>query len=1196
MSCPNCGSQNSPGRKFCGSCGAPLALTCPACGAANEPGARFCGECGSALTSDPGTPSTFRTSVAAPGGGGPAAPAYTPTAERRLVSVLFADLVGFTTLSETQDPEEVRELLTRYFDTCRTLIARYGGSLEKFIGDAVMAVWGTPIAQEDDAERAVRAALELTAAVASLGQEVGTHDLRARGGVLTGEAAVTLGAEGQGMVAGDLVNTASRIQAAAPPGQVFVGEVTRRATEAAIVYEDAGSHSLKGKAEPIPLWRALRVVAGTRGSMRPSGLEAPFVGRDRELRLVKELFHTTAEERRAHLVSVIGIAGIGKSRLSWEFEKYIDGLAEDAWWHRGRCLSYGEGVAYWALAEMVKMRCGILEDEDSASARQKLRGAIEEHIFDEAERRWVEPRLAHLLGLEERSAGDQENLFSAWRILFERLSEKLPTILVFEDMQWADAGLLDFVEYLLDWSHNFPIFVITLARPELADRRSDWAAGKRGFSSLYLEPLSPPAMEELMSGLVPGLPEDLRARILERAQGVPLYAVETARMLLDRGLLVREGDAYKPVGRIETLEVPESLHALIAARLDGLTREERRIVQDGSVLGKIFAKPGLRDMTGLSDHELDPLLTSLVRKEVLSLQADPRSPERGQYGFLQDLMRKVAYDTLSKKERKAKQLAAAAFIESTWGAEEEEIVEVVAAHYLEAYRAFTDAPDAAEIKAKARNMLARAGDRAASLAATLEAQRYYEQAADLTDDALSKATLHERAGMEAWAGARSDDASFHFERSVSLFEDRGETHPAARVTARLAEVMWQRGKLEQGVETMDRSFQILSKEEPDEDLAGLAAQVGRFMYFSGDAGLAGERIEAALDMAEALGLPETLSQALNTKALILNAKGRWQESRALLRYALDVALEHDKPSAAQRAYVNLADLTATDDRYQEADRFVREGLMLARKVGNRFWEMVFLGSVYPRFMLGQWNEALDSLAELPEEWETARAAVSQGVIAVGTAINAHRGRLEAAERHIHRFAELQSSADVQEQAEYGFGRSALFLAQGEAAEALRIAEQALEMRHALAISHQSVKEAYVVAVEAAFGLANLDKVEELLAVVDRLPPARRPQFLQAQGLRLAARLAHLRGHTDQVEPQFKGAVGLFREMAVPFWMAVTLLEYSEWLAGRKRNEEAVPLLAEAREIFERLEARPWLERLAGSRAGVRPLVDTPISS
>ena len=384
------------------------------------------------------------------------------------------------------------------------------------------------------------------------------------------------------------------------------------------------------------------------------------------------------------MVSVVGIAGIGKSRLSWEFEKYADGLAGDLWWHRGRCLSYGEGVAYWALAEMVRMRCDIAEDEDAASAREKLGTAVEEYIPDPEERRWVEPRLAHLLGLEEGAAGDQENLFSAWRILFERLAQQGPVVLVFEDMQWADAGLLDFIEYLLEWSRSHPLFVLALARPELADKRPSWGAGKRSFTSLYLEPLSAQAMDELLSGLVPGLSQDIRARILERAEGVPLYAVETVRMLLDRGLLAREGNVYRPTGPVETLEVPETLHALVAARLDSLTTDERRLVQNASVLGKTFTKAGLTALTGGLDEELEPLLASLLRKEIVSIQADPRSPERGQYAFLQDIVKLVAYETIAKRDRKAKHLAAAQFLMSTSGAEEDEIAEVVAAHYLDA--------------------------------------------------------------------------------------------------------------------------------------------------------------------------------------------------------------------------------------------------------------------------------------------------------------------------------------------------------------------------------------------------------------------------------------------------------------------------------------------------------------------------------
>src|SRR3954454_9783948 len=506
VSCGECGREHPGGAKFCNSCGAPLLQPCPSCGTPNASDARFCSECG--------TPLGEKSPSAAP------SPPKTETVtERRLVSGLFADLVGFTPLAETRDPEEVRELLSRYFDNCRRLIELYGGTVEKFIGDAVMAVWGTPTATEDDAERAVRAALDLVAAVSALGDEVGAPDLRARAGVLTGEAAVTIGAEGQGMVAGDLVNTASRVQSAADPGTVYVGAATRRATEQAVVYDEAGAFELKGKEGLTPLWRALRVVSGARGSLKSSGLEAPFVGRARELRQIKDLFHTCAEERKAHLISVTGIAGIGKSRLGWEFYKYFDGLPQLTYWHRGRCLAYGEGVTYWALADMVRMRCRIAEDDEPAAALGKLRAAVEEHVPNPEERTFVEPRLAQLLGLGDNEPRERQDLFAAWRLFFERLADVYPTVLAFEDMQWADESLLDFVEYLLDWSRTSPLYVITLARPELLERRPTWGAGHRSFSSLYLEPLPPAAMEDLLAGLVPGLPADLREQILAQAEG-----------------------------------------------------------------------------------------------------------------------------------------------------------------------------------------------------------------------------------------------------------------------------------------------------------------------------------------------------------------------------------------------------------------------------------------------------------------------------------------------------------------------------------------------------------------------------------------------------------------------------------------------------------------------------------------------------
>jgi class 3 adenylate cyclase/tetratricopeptide (TPR) repeat protein len=1172
MVCPECGTENEPHRKFCGECGSPLARPCPACGTPNGPTAKFCGECGSALN-----PGARGSALASP----TASPE--PSAERRLVSVLFADLVGFTALSESRDPEEVRDLLSRYFDISRQLIGRYGGTVEKFIGDAVMAVWGTPVAREDDPERAVRAALDLTASVAALGQDVNAPGLRARAGVLTGEVAVTIGAEGQGMVAGDLVNTASRIQSIAPPGGVLVGDVTRRAAEAAIAYEDAGTHELKGKTEPIHLWRAVRVTAGRGGALKAAGLEAPFVGREREMRLVKELFHASADERKAHVVSVVGIAGVGKSRLSLEFEKYVDGLAQDVRWHRGRCLAYGEGVAYWALVEMVRMRAQIAEGEDAASSLQKLRASIAEFVPDPEERSWIEPRLAHLIGLEDRSARDQADLFSAWRLFFERIAERDPIAMVFEDLQWADNALMDFIEYLLEWSKDHPVFILTLARPEISERRPTWGAGKRNFTSLYLEPLSSEAMKELLGGLVPGVAEELRSRILDRAEGVPLYAVETVRMLLDRGLLTKDGAEYRLTGQVGDLEIPETLHALIASRLDGLAPDERKVLQSATVMGKTFFKDGLAAVAGVG-ADLDALLSSLVRKEVLHVQADPRSPERGQFGFLQDLVKRVAYETLSKRERKAKHLAVAAYLQAGSTYEEGEIVEVIASHYLQAFQAAPDADDAPQIKARAGELLTAAGEHAAALAANEEGQSYFEQAAALSDDPSEKARMFERAGQMAQIANKSDSATQCYEQAIRLFEDAGQTHPAARVSARLGEVVWQAGHIDKAVERMERSFEVLSLDDPDEDLAWLSAQLGRFLYFMGEPERAGEWLERALDMAEGLWLPEVLSQALNSKGtlVLLGAKGRPEEGFALLRHALHLGLEHDLPGAALRAYYNLSNLLYYYDRYDESLSIVNEGLTMARKLGYRNWEWPFLAELtFINFMKGSWNEALERMEEVPyrEDFSSARFAIVEVLQAI-PALHLHRGHLDAARETIEPFEVFADSADLQERASYAAAHAMVLRAEGRLEESLAETEKALGVRFALGPIYPGVKMGLAEAAESALSLGDLDKVRGLISIIDTLPAGQTTPFQKAQRDRFGARLAALEGDTDAVEPAYVAAIALYREIGTPFWLAQSLLEHAESLIEQGRTEDAGPLLEEARSIFVRLEAQPWVERTA----------------
>ena len=1171
MNCGACGTGNASGKKFCVQCGAALALACASCGSPLASGERFCGECGTPVGDAPPAARPSATPTTAPSA------LETPTAERRLVCVLFADLVGFTTLSESRDPEEVRELLSKYFETCKTIITRYGGVVEKFIGDAVMAVWGAPVATEDDAERAVRAALELTTAVAAMGEEAGEPELRARAGVLTGEAAVNIGAEGQGMVAGDMVNTASRIQSAAEPGAVFVGESTKRSIEATVVFEPAGEHELKGKVGLVPLWRAVRVIAGARGTLKSTGLEPPFVGRDRELRLIKELLHASADEGKAHLVSVTGIAGIGKSRLSWEFYKYFDGLERVHLYHRGRCISYGEGVAYWALAEMVKMRCRIAEEEEPASATGKLRSTLEEFVPDPEERGWIEPRLAHLLGLEERAAADKEDLFAAWRLFVERMAEQEPVVMIFEDLHWADAALLDFIEYLLEWSRNHRIFVMTLGRPELAERRPNWGAGKRNFTPVYLEALSEEPMTELLSGLVPGLPEEVSAQILERAQGVPLYAVETVRMLLDRGLLHQEGNVYRPTGPIEKLEVPETLHALIAARLDGLAPEERRVVQDGAVLGKTFFKEGLARVSGLPEPKVEEILSSLVRKEVLSVQADPRSPERGQYGFLQDLLKTVAYETLSKHDRKAKHLAAAAFIEATWAADEDEMVEVLASHYLRAYEAVPEAEDAAEYKARARDMLGKAGERAASLAANVEAQHYFEQAVALCDDDRERAELLERAGRMAHYGTRYVEAAERLEEAATLYERIGEPRSHAAVSAALAETEWfGMGKIEEPLRRMESAYEVLAAGEPDETLAALAGEIARFQYFAGHVDDVLPWVDRALDIAEALWLPEVLSNVLNTKSTARRSTHP-EESFALLERAVVLAEENGFAEAHMRALNNLAVYLAEVDRTDEAIEVFARQAETAHRLGIEIAALVARASELGcRVELGEWDEALEIAEDLWPEQERAPRDVSDLLRLV--LVHRARGEPERGRALIDAFVSFRSTDESQILAAYNAANACQFLAEGRAEESLAAAELVIADAEIVGINSDPAKWAYAMGMEAAASLGELDRLEALIAAVESIPRGLRAPHLGAQAARYRAHVTALAGDGDP-SPSWKAAAGAFREIGAMFWVAVVLVEHGEWLASHGSAEDAVTALEEARTIFERLKATPWLERI-----------------
>jgi tetratricopeptide (TPR) repeat protein len=401
------------------------------------------------------------------------------------------------------------------------------------------------------------------------------------------------------------------------------------------------------------------------------------------------------------------------------------------------------------------------------------------------------------------------------------------------------------------------------------------------------------------------------------------------------------------------------------------------------------------------------------------------------------------------------------------------------------------------------------------------------------------------------------------------------------VSARLAEIIWERGRMEQALEGLERSFSVLSQEEPDEDLAALAAQVGRFMFFGGNSELALDRIETALDLAEALLLPDVLSEALNTRGMIISqARGRRKEAISLVRYALEVALENDKPSAALRAYNNLGDMLMQDDRYEEAEQVFLEGVAFARKVGDRYWERILAAQLYPAFALGKWDELLSRVSELLAEGLSGVGRVAfSAFVCTAVAANVHRGRIEDAEAIAERVSELETSADLQERAVYAGAKSRLLLARGNAADASQVAEKGLGLRGAIAFASELLKETFGVALEAAFVLDDLGKLEALVAIVEDLPPGRSSPYLRAQAFRFGARVAARRGETDEAERRFRAAAALFREIPMPFYLAATQLEHGEWLSPQGRVTEVEAKLAEARELFEGLDAKPWLERL-----------------
>ncbi len=1173
IDCPNCGSANDAGRKFCGECGTRLASACPSCGTVNGPTSRFCGECGTPLpganAGAQGTPaSPGRSSagaapdgVAAPGAPGSARPTNGPVAERRLVSILFADLVGFTTISEGRDHEEVRDLLSRYFDASREIIERYGGTVEKFIGDAVMAVWGAPTAHEDDAERAVRAALDVVDAVRGL-----APGLEARGGVLTGEAAVTIGATGQGMVAGDLVNTASRLQSVAPPGVVLVGESTQHATANAIGYEAAGDQLLKGKAAPVPAFRAIRVLGERGGRGRSDRLEAHFIGRDSELRLLKDLFHATARERRVRLVSITGQGGVGKSRLAWELRKYADGVVDKTWWHEGRSPAYGEGITFWALGEMIRSRANLVETDDPATTRAKVSESVARIVPEGEERERVDRALQVLLGTGDAAEVGAGELFGAWRTYIERMASDRLVVLLFEDLHWADPGTLDFIDHLLEWSRNVPILIITLARPELLEHRPEWGAGRRNFLALDLAPLDEAAMRQLLTGFVPDIPEAATRSIIGRAEGIPLYAVETIRMLVADGRLrEREGGVgFEPTGDLGELAIPDTLHALIAARLDGLDPAERALVQDAAVLGQSFTQAGLSAVSGLPANELHARLRVLVRSDLLHEEIDPRSPERGQYAFVQALIREVAYSTLAMKDRRSRHLAAARFFESLG---DEELAGALAAHYLAAYRASPAGPEADALASQARVSLRAAADRAVALGAPLQAVSFLEQAVEVASDDDERATLFERAATAASAAARSDLALPLVERAWEIRQGAGD--PAACAWNRVV-----RGRAHYAGRQREASLELARsaleefRELGPEHVATieLTLLVARSAVSTGDYDLALEAAERSVIVAERLGLAKVVAEALVVKGIVYFYRGRLWEARAVCEGARIVANSFSLPDVELRAIHNLGLGLGLDDP-RAAVELERAGITVARRLGERSTEVILLGNAAEDARrTGDWSWAqaeLEAAIQLDVD-----AASRRSLLVVRATYLAYQGRIEDEEMDSV-IAEAVAGEDPDVEAgTHDLG----------AARAIAAGDFGRAYAELVAMADASALNAPYVVPPAGILATMIGDAVRARAMLERLRTlGTRGRAVEANRLAIEAGVAALDGDPGTALAGYRQSIAQHRELGTAMdevWVAMAA-------ASRlgTSDPEIRAWLDRARETLERVEAAPLLEQL-----------------
>jgi class 3 adenylate cyclase/tetratricopeptide (TPR) repeat protein len=930
---------------------------CAECGQDNPGGFRFCGACGAPL----------------------AAPDQAPTEERRLVTVLFCDLVDFTARSDQADPEDVGALLRPYHARQRAEIERRGGTLDKFIGDGVMAVFGAPVAHEDDPERAVRCALGMLAAIEELNQASPSLDLAVRIGITTGEALVRLGPDKQTEgVVGDVVNTASRLQGVAPAGGVVVGEATFRATRRLFDYQELGPVQVKGKADPVPVWR-LRGARSRTGmeDVRRSG--APFVGRQAELELLGGLFEQTLADRTVRLVTVVGEPGVGKSRLLAELAAQLDARPDLVTWRQGRCLPYGDGITFWALGEIVKAEAGVLESDPPAQVKAKLQAAVAGLVGDPSECEWLRARLAPLLGVADPDAAKPERaeLFAAWRRFVEAVAASHPLVLAIEDLHWADPAMLDFLRHLVERPAGLPLLVVATARPELLERHPGWADASPAATTIPLGALSDLETARLVAALVGRavLPFGVQALLLERAAGNPLYAEEFARLLADQGLDAGDGAAAVP-----DIPLPATVHGLIAARLDALAPEVRALVQDAAVVGRVFWPGAVAAMNGAGGKlggsgGLEAGLAELERKQLVQRARTSSVQHQDEYVFWHALVRDVAYAQIPRVGRARRHQAVAEWVEAVAGERVGDLAEVVAHHYRQAlaYARAARQPQARidQLIEPTRRFLVLAGDRTINLDLD-RARAYYRQAVELGQPRdPERPHLLVRTGRVAFQSGDYPEAVAVYEEAIADLRRQGDTQVLGATLVRLATVYWNQGDTHRASAVLAEAIELLEREPPGAELASAYVHMAADRVVSGHAAEALAWADKALALADDLGgLPRIRPRALDARGMArcdLGDFGGMDDLRAGLALGLELGSGYDTAVL----YNNLAEPVWLVEGPQAALAGCEEGVDFAERRGLSEAAMWLRASTLgPLLDLGRWEEAV-ALADEAIAWDLA---------------------------------------------------------------------------------------------------------------------------------------------------------------------------------------------------------------------------------